>query len=469
MGMSKAQLTALRRQTLIRIIISIFLYLLTIGILAPIGPELVNMYVHDASVASSYWGVVVAVNGLVSFVCSPVLGTMSDAIGRKPVLILGCISLFLDNLLGGVSPSLVGFLIGRVVSGTMSNPVAIGAACIADVSAPHEKAQNLALIGVSFGLAFVFGPILGGFLGTYSVRIPFYVCTLLSLINMLFVMAALPETNTPRFTSPVTDEEDEEDDALDDEDDDETKEESLEEQYSARTTLVNHSKRAYAAYKTVQNPVTQLAALRGQALIWALSVVILLDHLGRQCWSSTWVLYVEHRFNWRSLEVGLSMAELGICGIFVQGFLIRRWIPWMGERKLISVGLTAGCVGLALLAFAFQAWILFAAVPIACLSSVVLPTATGTISNLVAIDQQGAIIGALASLETLTRVVGSLFATNIFAYFISSHSHIYLPGGALLLASLFYAIALLLAHFVFSHTITHAYATPSPEPIEEND
>jgi DHA1 family tetracycline resistance protein-like MFS transporter len=262
---------------------------------------------------------------------------------------------------------------------------------MADVTPPERRAQNFGLLGAAFGLGLVLGPVVGGLLGAYDLRYPFFVAAGLAALNWLYGAFVLPESLPPENRRPFS------------------------------------WQRA--------NPVGALLALRRFRVVLPLAGAHLLGMFAQLAVQSTWVLYTGYRFGWSTRQIGLSLALAGTMGVLVQGGLVRRVLPWLGERRCLIVGLIISAVMLTCFGLTSQGWMIYALIPIGALANIAPPALQGMISRHVPATEQGALQGALAGLGSLAGVIAPPAAAWSFGYCIDSSHGWQLPGIAFFGAS----------------------------------
>lgn len=398
------------------IFVTLFLDVVGLGIVIPVLPKLIESLTNNQiGTASTIYGLFVAVYALMQFLFAPVLGSLSDQFGRRPVILLSLLGSGIDYVLLGFAPSIEWLFVGRVISGlTAANFTAV-TAYIADVSPPEKRAQNFGLIGAAFGLGFIVGPAIGGLLGNVGLRIPFFVVAGITLLNFLYGFFVLPESLAPE------------------------------------------NRRAFDWKRS--NPIGSLLDLRRYPTVLGLAFVIFLSGLGQNILQSIWVLYTGFRYNWGPAEVGISLAVVGLSAILVQGFLVGRLVAGLGEARALMFGLAISIVSYIAYGLAPDAWMFYVIPFISSLSFVAGPSAQALVSRTVQANEQGAVQGALTGLISLSGIVGPLLSTNVFSYFISPAAPILLPGAPFFLGAGFFVLGLLVASRVLVHT-------PVPAPTE---
>jgi DHA1 family tetracycline resistance protein-like MFS transporter len=414
-----------RRQAAVAfILVTLFIDILGIGIVIPVLPELVKELVGDdtatvvaetvtgglpATVASDYSragfyvGVIGSVYALMQFLFAPVLGALSDRFGRRPVLLISLFGLGVDFVIQGLAPNIWWLFVGRLVAGIFGANFSTANAYIADVSSDANRARNFGLVGMMFGLGFSFGPALGGVLGDYSLRLPFFVAAGLAMLNCIYGYFVLPESLPPE-------------------------------------------KRSNFRLREM-HPLSSLRRLRAYPIVWGLATVLVCKSLAQRGLENVWVLYAGYRFGWDATTNGLTLGLVGICAIIVQGGLVRPVIRRFGERRTVIGGTIISAIAFFGYASASQGWMILVILVFGSLGGLAGPAIQSLIAGAVSESEQGTIQGGLVSLTSLTNVAAPLlFNTFLFSYFISDAAPIHLPGApfyvgsALLTLSLFTAV-----------------------------
>jgi len=384
------------------ILVTVLLDMLGIGIIVPVLPSLVtSMYGEGISAGSAVFGWFAASYALMQFVFSPVLGSLSDTYGRRPIILLSLLGAGLDYLLMALAPTLSWLFLGRVISGITGASVTAANAYIADVSPPEQRGRNFGLVGACFGVGFVLGPALGGLLARYGLRAPFVAAAVLNLANALYGYFVLPESHLPARRRPF-------------------------------------------AWRRA-NPLAALAALRVHREVFGLAAVVALERLAHDSLPSTWVLYTMYRFQWSELQIGLSLATVGVMSVIVSGGLTGVVIARWKERRALLVGLLVSAVSFVAYGLATAGWMLYATIVAGSLGSVAGPAMQALITRRVAAGEQGAVQGALSSIRGVTGIVAPLLATGLFGFFTSPAAPVVVPGAAFLMSALLLCAALAVA------------------------
>jgi DHA1 family tetracycline resistance protein-like MFS transporter len=406
------------------ILITTLLDTLGFGLLIPVSPRLVEQLGGGGTS-----GAATAVGGLLSlyaamqFIFAPVLGSLSDRFGRRPVILISLLGSGLDYFAMAVSPTLSWLFLTRALNGISGASVTVASAYIADVTAPEKRAAGFALFYSAFGLGFVIGPVMGGVLGDVNIRLPFVVAGGLTLVNWLYGFFVLPESLPVDRRRPVT---------------------------WART-----------------NPVGVFAGLKRYPLAAGLAGVLFLVNLAQFGLHATWVLYTKHRYDWSATEVGFSLAMVGFMTALVQAVPARRIVPRLGEPRSLLIGLLIGVGAYLGYGLATHDWMIYAVIAIASFGGISGPAAQALITRSVDPREQGEVQGALTGLTSVAGIIGYSLGANLFAYFISAHAPFPLPGAPFFMSALLSFAGLVVAMAVLKRHAAEAgrsAASVSPAP-----
>jgi DHA1 family tetracycline resistance protein-like MFS transporter len=398
-----------QRAALTFIFVTVMLDMLAFGIIIPVLPHLIVQLIGGSIAKAAVWaGAFGALFMLMQFVFSPVQGALSDRHGRRTVILISSLGLGIDFIVMALAPVLWLLFIGRAVSGVCAASFSTANAYIADITPKEKRAAAFGTLGAAFGIGFIVGPALGGFLGHLHVRLPFWVAAGLSLINFSYGLFVLPES-LPK------------------------------ERRSARFDW-RHA-----------NPFGALVLLRRYPQVFGLAAVFFLINLAQFSLNSTYVLYTDYRYGWGPQAVGYTLGLVGLCSGLVQAVLVRRLMPALGERRMILAGLVLCVGGYLLFGFAATAWVFLLGIPFLSLGGLAGPPAQAMMSHQVDPHEQGRLQGALTSLASLAGIFGPALFANLFALFISDHAPAPLPGVAFLLAAALLMIAAVLALRVTAH------------------
>ena len=390
-----------RRAAVGFILVSVCLDVLSLGIVIPVLPPLIQRFEGgDAAAAGRFIGLTTAAWAVAQFFAAPVLGALSDRFGRRPVLLISLLGLSLDYLLMAFAPSLGWLFLGRVLSGLTAAGMAVSNAYIADVTPQEKRASTFGLVGAAWGVGFIVGPSLGGVLGDIWIRLPFMAAAGLTLVGVVYGALVLPESLAPE----------------------------------------NRAGFAWAR----ANPVGSLGFLASHRELLSLSAVNLLMQFAHNVLPTLFILYASNRYGWSLKVTGPSLALVGVCNILVQGLLVRRVVSAIGEWGALIAGLVGGGLGFAIFGLAPTGAIFLAGIPVFALIGLVGPGYQGLITRRVAPSEQGRLQGANASLVGLTAIVAPLTFGYVYAWSVAP-GHPQLPGAGFLLAALLHAVAALIA------------------------
>jgi DHA1 family tetracycline resistance protein-like MFS transporter len=374
------------------------------GIIIPVIPKLISELINgDISEAAKYGGWLTFAYAITQFVCAPLIGNLSDKYGRRPIILISLFAFALDYLLLAFSPTIVWLFVGRIIAGLTGASITTASAYIADVSTPENRAKNFGMIGAAFGLGFIIGPVLGGLLGQYGSRVPFYAAAVLCLLNFLYGYFILPES------------------------------------------LSKENRRAFEWKRA--NPIGALLNLKKYPSLIGLILAIFLLYVGSHAVHSNWSFFTMYRFGWDEKMVGISLGVVGLLVGIVQGGLVRFTSPRLGNQKSIYLGLSLYTIGMLLFAFATQSWMMFAFLVPYCLGGIAGPALQSEVSGKVPANEQGEIQGTLASLMSASAILGPPMMTNTFYFFTHDEAPFQLPGAPFILGGFLMLLSTILAYY----------------------
>ncbi|MBQ0153037.1 MAG: TCR/Tet family MFS transporter [Chryseobacterium sp.] len=377
------------------------------GIIIPVVPQLIKELIHaDISEAAKYGGWLGFAYAFTQFICSPIVGNLSDKFGRRPIILFSLFGFAIDYILLALSPTIVWLFVGRVIAGLTGASITTASAYIADVSNDEDRAKNFGLIGAAFGVGFIVGPVLGGILGHYGSRVPFYAASVLCFINFLYGYFILPES-------------------------------------------LDKDKRREFSWKRA-NPIGSFKFLGKHPEISALIVALILIYIASHAVQSNWSYFTMYEFGWTERLVGISLGVMGLLVGLVQGVLIRWTIPKLGEQKSIYFGLILYAIGLLLFSFASSEWMMFAFLIPYCLGGICGPALQSIITKSVASTEQGELQGALTSLMSATSIIGPPLMNNLFYYFMHDEAPFKFSGAPFFLAFILMTASVVITYFAFN-------------------
>lgn len=378
-----------------------------IGLIFPILPRLLEEVTHSHNTAP-YIGIVTALYAIMQFIFAPVLGALSDSLGRRPVLLISLAGAAINYAVMAFAPQLWMLLVGRAIAGLTSANVSVATAYITDITPESGRARRFGLFNAMFGTGFIIGPVLGGLLGDHWLRLPFIAAAVLNAGNFLLALFVLPESRPPvrRKIDPA---------AL--------------------------------------NPLRPLRwVLSMKELVPIVLVFFILSATG-EVYGTCWALWGFDTFHWNGLWIGLSLGSFGICQTLVQALLPGPASRLLGERRAVVVGIACACIALVTLAFSRHGWMVFAIMPLFALGGIGTPALQALASRQVDPDRQGQFQGVLASAVSVASIVAPLAFSSI--YFLVREEW---PGAVWLAVVAVYVIAIPL---VFLGTRARRAAAPA--------
>ena len=390
-----------RKLALTFIFITVLLDSIGLGIILPVMPQLLmEVSGESLSQAAIYGGRLLFLYAFAQFMFAPVLGSLSDRFGRRPVLLLSLLAYGLDYLLMGWAPSLMWLVVGRLIAGAAASTYSIANAYIADIFEAQDRAKNFALMGAAFGGGFILGPVLGGFLGELGPRIPFYATAVLALANAGFGFIVLPETLAPA------------------------------------------NRRRFVWSRA--NPLGAFLHLRDYPMVLGLVVAYFCFLISHQALPAIWSYFAIARFDWSQSQIGFSLGFVGVLMMFTQAVLIRWVLDKHGQVVAAYLGLVCATISLLGYAFATQPWMIYLFLTVGAAQGFLGPAVQGLMSARVPADSQGELQGSIASLASLAAIVSPPIMTELFGYFTAESAPIHFPGASFLLAAILSLLSLVL-------------------------
>jgi multidrug resistance protein len=375
------------RSPLAVIFLTVFLDLLGFGMVIPILP----LYAEKLHATDFQTGMLLAIYSVMQLFFSPIWGRLSDRAGRRPVLLVSILGSCGSQLGYALAPSLAWLVVARGFAGICGANVTAAQAYIADVTDAKSRAAGMGLLGAALGLGFIFGPAVGGFLSHRSPTLPFFIASGLAAVNFILALILLKE---PRPAGERT---------------------------HARTLTWE------GLVRTVTTPKLLVPML--------LYFVVTFGFANLE---GTFSLYLERRFGYGRRETSFLFAYIGVILVFVQGGLMRRLAPRLGERRLIIAGTLLMSIGFLALYANTGLSILFIAVAVIAIGNGLnTPSLSATISRSASGEHQGGVLGVSQSLGALARVVGPLVGTWTLRFGVGMP---YLTGGLTLLVACIYAV-----------------------------
>lgn len=363
-----------------------------IGLIFPILPRLLQNVTHARDIAP-YIGIMIALYAGMQFLFAPMLGALSDRLGRRPVLLISLTGATINYVVIAFAPQLWILLLARAIAGLTSANVSVAMAYITDISPEDTRARHFGLFNAMFGIGFIIGPVLGGLLGDHWVRLPFVAAALLNGCNLLLALFILPESHTPTEKKKID--------------------------------------------LAALNPLRPLSWVFSMKRVMPIVLVFFIFSGAGEAYGTCWALWGFDTFHWNGLWIGLSLGTFGVCQTVVQILLPGPATRLLGERWAVLVGVACSAIALVTLAFATKSWIVFAIMPIFALTGIGTPALQALSTRQVDPAQQGQFQGVLASAVSLASIAAPLaFSTFYFAV------QKQWPGAIWLSVVLIYAISI---------------------------
>jgi len=376
------------------------------GIIIPVIPKLIKELIHgDISEAAKIGGWLTFAYAITQFIFAALVGNLSDKFGRRPIILISLFAFSMDYLLLAFAPTITWLFVGRIIAGITGASISTATAYIADVSTPENRAKNFGMIGAAFGLGFIIGPVIGGLLGQYGSRIPFYAAAILCLLNFLYGYFILPES------------------------------------------LPDLNRRNFNIKRA--NPIGAFMNLKKYPTLIGIIVSLFLIYVASAAVEGNWSYFTMYKFGWNEKMVGISLGVVGLLVTLVQGGLIR-WInPKLGNEKSIYVGMALYSIGMFLFALATQSWMMFAFLLPYCLGGIAGPAMQAVISSQVQANEQGEIQGMLSSLRSASTIIGPPLMSTVFYYFTHKEAPFQFAGAPFVLGGILMLTSTLIAYSSF--------------------
>jgi len=369
------------------IFITVFLDMVGFGLIMPVLPRLIeDVSGADLAGASLLAGWLFFAYGGMQFLCGPLLGNLSDAYGRRPILLLSVFGLGVDYLLTAFAPNMFWLFVGRTLAGLCGASYTTANAYLADITEPESRAKVFGYMGAAFGLGFIIGPAIGGILGEYGPRVPFFAAACISILNVAYGYLVLPET------------------------------------------LPRESRRPFSLARSNPIGVFKVFATYRQAL--PLCIVMAMYFFATSVYPAIWAFWGIARFNWSEMTIGWTLSVFGLITAVVQGGLTGPAVKWLGERNTTILALATSVIAAAGYGVATGMSMVLILFLVHAPEGFAQPALTALMSKDAPPDAQGELQGGIASAQNLALLVGTVMFAQIFGYFLQDGSPIQSPNVA---------------------------------------
>jgi DHA1 family tetracycline resistance protein-like MFS transporter len=391
----------LRKASMVFVFITVLLDMIAFGIIVPVFNPLVLSFTNqDYTGASLLNGVFSMIFAMVQLFSSPILGTLADRFGRRPIILLSNLGTALDYLILALAPSLAWLFFGRVLSGATTASVTVASAYVADVTPEDKRAGAYGMISACFGVGFVVGPAIGGLLAAHGLRLPFWVAAAMSLVNFAYGIFVLPESLAPEHRN------------------------------------------AFSWSRA--NPFGAIKMLRRHAELSGLAVMNLIGYVANQALPQLWVFYALFMWSWTMSTIGISLAVVGIVTILVSAVVTQPVVNRLGERRAIVLGLVLGAAGFVLYGTGNQV-LFWVAIPVNMLWMIAGSASQALMTRRVGKQEQGELQGAINLLRSVGMIVGPPLFAGVFALSVSRAHSWRAPGAGWFLAAALLVLSAIIA------------------------
>ncbi len=379
------------RFAVIFVFVTVFIDMVGFGLIMPVLPRLIEEVGSTDLAGASLWGgwLFFAYGGM-QFLFGPAIGNLSDAYGRRPVLLISVFGLFVDYLLTAFAPNMFWLFIGRVFAGICGASYTTANAYLADITKPEERAKVFGMMGAAFGLGFVIGPAIGGLLGEFGPRVPFFVAAGLSFINVAYGWFVLPET------------------------------------------LARENRRPFEWARA--NPLGALKVFRAYHGVLPLAGVMFFYFFATSVYPAIWAFWGIAAFGWSEATVGLTLAAFGLVSAVIQGGLTGPVVKWLGERNTVIFGFVMAIVAVIGYGLAPGLLVVLILLVVHGPEGFVHPALTAIMSKQAPEDAQGELQGGIASLQSIGMLLGTVLYAQIFGWFMKPNPIIVSPSVGFFLA-----------------------------------
>ncbi len=374
------------------VLLTVFIYSVGFGIIMPVLPDLIRELAGVSLAEATRLGAWIgAAYGVFQFLLGPMVGNLGDRFGRRPVFLVSLFGFGTDFLLMGLAPSIIWLFIGRSIAGGLGAIFGPANAAMADMSAAEDRAASFGKVGAAFGLGFIAGPALGGFLGDFGTRLPFFVAAGLAFANGIYGYFVFPET------------------------------------------MSKERQRAFEWRRA--NPLGALASLGKIKGILPVAFVYFVWLCSMNIYPATWSFFAPAQFGWDSKMVGVSLTLVGVSMVLFQTFIIGKAVKRFGERTTAMIGMGFGICSYLVVAFLTNGTLALMLNVLNGFSGMAMPSVNAMMSMRTPADQQGELQGLTGSMSALAFLLAQLVYNNVLATFTASDAPVHFPGAPFIIAA----------------------------------
>lgn len=353
------------------IMVAVLIDMMSIGLMIPVLPHLVGQFTHTQGDQAFWFGAMMFAFGIANFFGAPILGSLSDRYGRRPVLLLGFCGLAFTFFMTAAANSLWMLVVVRLVGGAMQANIAVANAYVADITPANDRARRFGLLGAMMGLGFILGPALGGILGDVNLRLPFIASGALAILNWIYGYFVLPES-------------------------------------------LPASKRNVFEWRKA-NPIASLRGLIDLRGVGPLVAVIALTTLAQFMLHATWVLYTTFKFGWGPRETGWSLMVVGVVSVLMQGVFLKHILKRMSTQRLAVIGMCSASLAYVAYGLATDSWMLFVIIVLNMFSAANGSNLQSIVSGSADESTQGRTLGAVASVNSMMAILAPVAGAGMLA------------------------------------------------------
>lgn len=368
------------------VLLIVFVYAVGFGIIMPVLPELiVELEGVSLSEATFIGGLIASAYAVFQFLMGPLVGNLGDRYGRRPVFLLSLAGFSIDFLLMGFAPNILWLFIGRSIAGALGAIFGPANAAMADIHSEKDRAKGFGMVGAAFGIGFIIGPAIGGLLGDFSPRVPFFVASALAGLTFIYGWFAFPET------------------------------------------MSEEQKRPFSLRRA--NPLGALLELRKLRGVLGIASVYLLWVTSTNIYPVSWAYFAPAQYGWDTKMVGISLTCVGLSMALAQALLISRLVARFGERNVALGGLLFAMSVMLIYTVNTNGALTIAISLVVGIQGMIMPCINAMMSRRTPDNMQGELQGFNGSLAALAALIAPLLYNTSLSYFTSPEAPFQFVGA----------------------------------------